>query len=62
MYKVKESFETSKTLMRDACCQGLLDAAEKNPDVVVLDADLVNSSRSRTPSDASRPAACATRS
>ena len=44
MFKVKESFETSKTLMRDACCQGLLDAAEKNPDVVVLDADLVNSS------------------
>ncbi len=44
MYTVKDSFETSRTLMRDACCQGLLDAAEKNPDVVVLDADLVNSS------------------
>lgn len=44
MFKVKDSFETSKTMMRDACCQGLLDAAEKNPDVVVLDADLVNSS------------------
>ena len=44
MYTVKDSFDTSKVLMREACCQGLLDAAEKNPDVVVLDADLVNSS------------------
>ena len=44
MFKVKETIETSKTLMRDACCKGLMDAAEKNPDVVVLDADLVNSS------------------
>jgi len=44
MFKVKDSIETSKTMMRDACCQGLLDAAEKNENVVVLDADLVNSS------------------
>lgn len=30
--------------MRDACCQALLDAADRNKDIVVLDADLVNSS------------------
>lgn len=30
--------------MRDACCQALMDAAEKNEDIVVLDSDLVNSS------------------
>ena len=30
--------------MRDACCQTLMDLAEKNEDIVVLDSDLVNSS------------------
>jgi len=30
--------------MRDACCQTLMDMAEKNKDIVVLDSDLVNSS------------------
>ncbi len=44
MFIVRDSFETCPTLMRDACCQTLMDMAEKNKDIVVLDADLVNSS------------------
>lgn len=44
MYIVRDSFETCPTLMRDACCQTLMDLAEKNENIVVLDADLVNSS------------------
>ena len=44
MFEVRDSFETCPTLMRDACCQTLMDLAEKNKDIVVLDSDLVNSS------------------
>lgn len=44
MFTVRDSFETCPTLMRDACCQTLMDMAEKNKDIVVLDSDLVNSS------------------
>ena len=44
MFTVRDSFETCPTLMRDACCQTLMDLAEKNEDIVVLDSDLVNSS------------------
>ena len=44
MFTVKDSFETCPTLMRDACCNTLMEMAEKNKDVVVLDSDLVNSS------------------
>ena len=44
MFEVRDSFETCPTLMRDACCQTLMDMAEKNKDIVVLDSDLVNSS------------------
>ena len=44
MFTVRDSMEKCPTLMRDACCQALMDAAEKNEDIVVLDSDLVNSS------------------
>ena len=44
MFTVKDSFETCPTLMRDACCNTLMEMAEKNKDIVVLDSDLVNSS------------------
>lgn len=44
MFTVRDSFETCPTLMRDACCQTLMDLAEKNENIVVLDSDLVNSS------------------
>lgn len=44
MFTVRDSFEKCPTLMRDACCQTLMDMAEKNKDIVVLDSDLVNSS------------------
>ena len=44
MFTVRDSFETCPTLMRDACCNTLMEMAEKNKDVVVLDSDLVNSS------------------
>lgn len=44
MFEVRDSFETCPTLMRDACCQTLMDLSEKNKDIVVLDSDLVNSS------------------
>ena len=44
MFTLRDSFETCPTLMRDACCQTLMDMAEKNEDIVVLDSDLVNSS------------------
>lgn len=44
MFEIKDSFETSPTLMREACCQALIDQAEKDDRIVVLDADLVNSS------------------
>ena len=44
MFTVRDSFETCPTLMRDACCNTLMEMAEKNKDIVVLDSDLVNSS------------------
>jgi transketolase len=44
MYYVLKTFEKSDTLMRDAYCATLMEAAEKNENVVALDADLVSSS------------------
>lgn len=44
MFKVKETFEKSAALMRDAYCQTLMDIAAENDNIVVLDADLVSSS------------------
>ncbi len=44
MYKVRETFGKSPTLMRDAYCKTLMDMASENDNIVALDADLVSSS------------------
>jgi transketolase len=44
MFKVRETFEKSPTLMRDAYCRTLMDLASENDGIVALDADLVSSS------------------
>ncbi|MCL2124617.1 MAG: transketolase family protein [Oscillospiraceae bacterium] len=44
MFKVLEWFEKSPLLMRDVYCNTLVELAQDNEDIVVLDADLVSSS------------------
>lgn len=44
MFKVRETFTKSPTMMRDAYCKTLMDLAAENDDIVALDADLVSSS------------------
>ena len=44
MFKVRETFVKSPTLMRDAYCKALMDMASENDNIVALDADLVSSS------------------
>lgn len=44
MFKVREAFGKSPTLMRDAYCKALMDLAAENDNIVALDADLVSSS------------------
>jgi transketolase len=44
MFRVREAFEKSPMLMRDAYCKALMNLASENDDIVALDADLVSSS------------------
>jgi transketolase len=44
MFKVRDVFTKSPTLMRDAYCKALIDLASENDNIVALDADLVSSS------------------
>ena len=44
MFTVNEWFENSPRLMRDVYCETLMDMAQENENIVVLDADLVSSS------------------
>ena len=44
MFTIKESFENSPLLMRDAYCEALSELARENENIVVLDADLISSS------------------
>ena len=44
MFTVRDSFEKSPVLMRDAYCETLMALADENKDIVALDADLVSSS------------------
>jgi transketolase C-terminal domain/subunit len=44
MFKVKSEWLKSDELMRDVYCKTLMEAAEHNDQIVVLDADLVSSS------------------
>ena len=42
-YKINEVFEPEKVAMRDIYCSTLMDMAETDKRIVVLDADLANS-------------------
>lgn len=44
MYKVKSVFEKNPLMMREMYCNTLMELAEKNPNIVALDADLIGSS------------------
>ena len=44
MFQVNDVFEKSPLMMRDVYCETLIEMAEGNPDVVVLDSDLIGSS------------------
>ena len=44
MFQVKDVFEKSPLMMRDAYCETLIEMAGSNPDVIVLDSDLIGSS------------------
>ena len=44
MFTVRDSFETSPVLMRDAMCKALTDMAADDDRIVALDADLIGSS------------------
>ena len=44
MFQVNDVFEKSPLMMRDVYCETLIDLAENNSDIVVLDSDLVGSS------------------
>lgn len=44
MYTVKKTFEKTPNMMREAYCETLLDMANDNENLVVLDSDLISSS------------------
>lgn len=44
MYKIKSVFEKNPLMMRDMYCNTLMDLAEKDENIVALDADLIGSS------------------
>lgn len=44
MFTINDSFEKSPSLMREVYCEKLIELANENEDIVVLDADLVSSS------------------
>jgi len=44
MFTVHDIFEKTSQMMRDVYCETLMEMAQKNEDIVVLDADLVSSS------------------
>ena len=42
-YRICETLETEKQAMRDVYCQTMIDLANQNDRIVVMDADLMNS-------------------